>query len=191
MFKKLYSFLIYFIPGFLLISLFSGVLYITLQNNYRQNANDPQIQIAEDMANYLAAGISPQTLISTGLPVDIASSLGTYAIVFDESGKVVLSSAKLRGKDVELPAGTLEYAKANKENRITWEPEEGITSAVVVVHYDGAADGYVAVGRSLREVEKRESQLTKIVFWGWLISLFIVLLFSVGFSYRWVTLRQM
>ncbi len=46
------------------------------------------------------------------------------------------------------------------EDRITWQPEPGIRSAVVVVHYTGATPGYVMAGRSLREVEWRIDRLS-------------------------------
>jgi hypothetical protein len=43
---------------------------------------------------------------------------------------------------------------------ITWQPEPGVRSAVVMVAY---AHGYVLAGRSLEQVELRESSLVLIV----------------------------
>ena len=40
------------------------------------------------------------------------------------------------------------------EDRLTWQPEPGVRSATVVVHYQGAQAGFVMAGRSLREVGK-------------------------------------
>ncbi|MBN9387249.1 MAG: hypothetical protein J0I20_04285 [Chloroflexi bacterium] len=41
------------------VSFLSGLVYIIEQQNLRQAANDPQIQMAEDVASSLASGKSP------------------------------------------------------------------------------------------------------------------------------------
>ena len=42
------------------------------------------------------------------------------------------------------------------QDRVTWQPEAGVRMATVVVSFD---HGFVMAGRSLTEVEKRESQV--------------------------------
>lgn len=171
--KKSFNFILHFFPIALIITLFSGLVFSAVQQNFRQSANDPQIQIAEDMAGLLSGGFPASSLISTGLPIELSTSLGTYAMVFDDSGKILISSAKLHGKDPTLPSGIFELAKENKEHRLTWQPESDIRSALVIVHYSGTVSGYVAVGRSLKEVEKRINQLENQTMVVWFSSLLI------------------
>jgi hypothetical protein len=52
--------------------------------------------------------------------------------------------------------GIFDYVKKNGQDRVTWQPEPGMRLATVVVPYE---KGFVMAGRSLTEVEKRESQV--------------------------------
>lgn len=63
---------------------FSGLIYTAVQQDLRQSANDPQIQMAEDTATKLAAGQQVQNVVPAE-KVDIATSLAPYIIVFDAS----------------------------------------------------------------------------------------------------------
>jgi len=166
--------LLWWIPPAFAITLVMGLIYTTGQQILRQSANDPQIQIAEDMGGLLSGGISPQALISNGVPVEISKGLSAYAAIFDDSGKLILSTGVLHGKPIELPTGALDAAKKNGENIITWQPEKGVRSAVVIVHYTGSQSGYVVVGRSLREIEKRETRIGLPVLLVWIVILIIL-----------------
>jgi hypothetical protein len=181
--KRTANLFLWWLPAALVITLFAGMLYVTVQQVLRQDANDPQIQVAEDMADLLSQGIAPQSLISTGVPIDVSRSLATYAVVFDASGTAVLSTANLHGQPIALPPGVLEYAKKHGEDRLTWQPEVGVRSAVVMVYYSGTKTGFVLVGRSLREVEIRENNLSRQVLIGWLAAL-IVSFIAVFFIHR-------
>lgn len=150
----------------IIVSGLSGLLYATVQQVLREGANDPQIQMAEDAAATLTAGGQVQSVVPPG-EVDIAKSLATYMIVFDESGKPVAASARLNGQIPTIPAGVFNYVRQNGEDRITWQPQPGVRSAVVVTRFQGATSGFVLVGRSLREVEIREDDLLQIDFVGW------------------------
>ena len=65
----------------------------------------------------------------------------------------------MHGKNLSLPAGVLDYVKANGEDRITFQPQPGVRIAAVIVPVSGAKPGFVLAGRSLREVENRIDQL--------------------------------
>jgi len=171
--KKASSLFLWWIPPALVITLFAGLIYVTAQQILRQDANDPQIQIAEDMSGLLASGVAPQNLISAGVPTEISKSLATFASIYDDSGTLVISTGTLQGKPISLSQGVFDYVKQHGEDRITWQPEEGVRSAVVVVRYTGAQNGYVVVGRSLREVEARERMIERPIIAVWLILLFI------------------
>jgi hypothetical protein len=92
-------------------------------------------------------------------------------MVFDEKGKVVASTADLNGKVPTVPMGILTAAKKYGENRVTWQPAPGVREAVIIDHYKGKSSGYVLVGKSLTEVEKREQELAQTVFVLWLVTL--------------------
>jgi len=139
----------------------SGLVYVTGQQILRLSANDPQIQLTEDIANSLIAGNDPKSL-GGGQTTDIATSLAPFLIVYDDAGKVVATTATLSGSDLVLPGEVLAAAKNKSDDRVTWEPVKGVREAVVVKYYKtDATSGYVLVGRSLREIELREERLLK------------------------------
>ena len=132
-----------------------ALVYLTVQQSLRMGANDPQIQMAEDAASSLNAGASVETVVPS-TKVEIADSLASFVIVFDNSGKVLASSATLHGVVPAYPAGVLDYVRQKGQDRVTWQPEAGVRLATVAVPYN---NGFVMAGRSLTEIEKRESQV--------------------------------
>ena len=162
------------IPLAVIITLLSGLLYATVQQVLRMNANDPQIQMAEDAATALANG-KPISSIVPNAQIDIATSLAPYIIVFDNSGKAIASSGLLHNQLPSVPSGVFDYVRQNGEDRITWQPEPGVRSATVVTRYGGAQPGFVMAGRSLRESENRTDQLGVIIGFGWLGTLLAAL----------------
>ncbi|PJE76127.1 hypothetical protein COV04_01190 [Candidatus Uhrbacteria bacterium CG10_big_fil_rev_8_21_14_0_10_48_11] len=148
--------------------------YAIGQQVLRLSANDPQVEITEEVTQVLASGVSPANILPNQ-QVDLARSLGVYVMILDDQGKALGSTAMLDGKSPSVPLGALAYAAAHGDNRITWQPKAGVRSAVVIRPYtNGSTHGYVVAGRSLREVEKRIDVLTVLSFTAWLITLFIV-----------------
>lgn len=158
------------IPLAIVATLLCGLVYLAVQQDIRIGANDPQIQIAEDVARQLSTGQNPLDFIPP-IKVDISQSLANYIVIFDSKGKVIGSSAQLDGKDPVIPQGVFTSTKNLGETRFTWQPKAGVRSAVVVDYYKGLNSGYVLVGRSLKEIEKREDNLGLIVFIAWLVTL--------------------
>jgi hypothetical protein len=135
-----------------------GLVYLTVQQSLRMGANDPQIQLAEDAASSLNAGASVESVVPS-TKVEIADSLAPFMIVFDDSGNVQASSATLHGAVPVYPSGVLDYTRQKGQDRVTWQPEVGVRMATVVVGYK---NGFVMAGRSLREVENRETTTEQI-----------------------------
>ncbi len=169
MFKKILTF---FILACIITVIF-GAMYAAVQQNYRQSAYDPQIQMAEDTAAFLSAGGDIQkvptlyTQINTS--VDFASSLASFVIVYDSAGKVVTATGNMNGSTPTPPMGVLQSAQTYGENRLTWQPQYDVRIATVVVPYTSSTTtGFVLVGRNLREVENRVSVLTQgaAILWG-------------------------
>lgn len=143
---------LHWIPLAVLTVLICGTVYAAIQSDLRSGADDPQIQMATDARNALQSGASAQSLVPTA-QIDIAQSLAPYLVIYDVNGQPVASSATLHGQALTPPSGVFGYARTHAMDTLTWMPEAGVRSAIVVVHY---SDGYVLAGRSLRQVEQRE-----------------------------------
>jgi hypothetical protein len=164
-----YSF-IQWIPWAVGLTLVFGTMYAISQQVLRQSANDPQIQIAEDAATAVSAA-EPVSFFNSPTKTDIEKSLAPYLVIYDTNGAIVASTGLLNGAPLVMPRGVLQSALAGGEHRLTWQPQAGVRSAIVVVPVKGIFNGFVVAGRSLRETEKREDQIEAIAFAAWLFSL--------------------
>lgn len=168
---RIFRVLRYWIPLAVGITFLAGLVYLAVQQNYRMNANDPQIQMAEDAGLALGEGKNPKEIIGN-VNVDMRTSLAPYYIIYNQNGKVLASSAFLNDKTPNIPETVFADVKENGEERFTWQPVSGVRSAVVIVYYQGMNNsGFVLAGRSLREVEVREDALELQVGAVWVISL--------------------
>lgn len=156
----------YWLPIAVAISAMSALVYLAVQQNFRQNLNDPQIQLTEDAAVMLG-NRQPVTALVGSSKVDVASSLAPFLIVYDDSGNVVASSAQLNGQTPPLPAGVFASVRQSGEDRLTWQPQNGVRLATVVTHFSGSTPGFVLAGRSMREVEDRIGQLELMTAAAW------------------------
>jgi len=154
-------------------------IYIADQQVYRQSANDPQIQLAEDGATRLNNGGVPADLVPRGSLTNLSTSLDTWTSVYDQSGMPLEASAQLDNAPPKLPSGVFDTTNASAkvddpiwkdgEYRFTWQPRAGVRQAMVLVRAD---NGYfVAAGRSLRLSEERTHQLGINMIFGWAATL--------------------
>lgn len=178
----------YWLPFAVLATMMCGLVYLAVEQGMRGAANDPQIQLAEGVTSALNSGEDPASIVPPTGSIDIAENLATWAIIYEESGKVIGSSAVLDGANPQLPQGVFDYVDKNGEDRITWQPKAGVRQAIVVTPFsstsqasaDGTVSavttkGYVVVGRSLREIELREAQLMNQTGAVWLATLLVLL----------------
>ena len=165
------------LPFAVIILVFAGLVYVGVQQNYRLNSDDPQIQNAEDIANALDAGSAmPDSIVPPTPTADIAASLSPMAAVFTSTGTPIGASVLVNNKLPTLPAGVFAYVSQHGEERFTWQPTPTVRIAAVVVHFTGATPGYILVGRSLKEVEKRIQQLTEMTALATLVALILTFL---------------
>jgi hypothetical protein len=155
------------------LTIVTGMIYASVQQSYRSNANDPQIQIARDIAGKIKDGLSFEKIFP-GDSVDISESLGVFALLYDSVGRPLRYSGFLDNKPAQLPSGVFEYARIHREDWITWQPRQGIRMAMVVVRTNRSPFCYVAVGRSLKEVEIRVQKLSEMVLICWLLCMLII-----------------
>lgn len=181
------------VPWFLsiiLITLLCGLIGIVVHQSYRQNANDPQIQIAEDIAsafqnNQFTDEIvksSFESFMPTKMQVNIGESLSPWIQIYNELGEVMESSAMTTDAQSvpHISKGIFDAVKKSGEDHVTWQPKKGIRQAIVVTKFSGLRSGYIVAGRSLKEIEKREWALSKIVMTAWMMMVCVI-----GISAAW------
>jgi hypothetical protein len=151
------------------------LVYASVQQSHRASANDPQLQVARDLSNALRAGKSINNLLPKDT-IDISQSLGIYAETFDHNGKPLQSTGFLDGKLPQPPPGVFEFTNTNIEDVVTWQPESDVRMAMVFEKVSAVDIGFVAVGRSLGEVEIRESNLVKMVGITWIACMAVLLI---------------
>ena len=185
------------LPLAVAVTLLCSLVYATVQQNYRQSLNDPQIQMAEDAANSINAGVAPSAVFGGTKAVDIGSSLAPWLAVFDASGMMVVSSGSLDGQAITFPSGVFNtstwhtYAEYGisipvppQEDRFTWQPRSGVREAVVLIKVQSSTGTvFVASGRNMREVENREGALVFTVAIGWIVTLVGTLLIQIFSTY--------
>jgi hypothetical protein len=168
------------------------LVYATVQQNYRQSLNDPQIQLAEDSARAFSAGAPVRSLIPDSR-IDIEASLAPWVAAYDQNGQALFSSGLLQGEMPQPPKGVFDAARTGVgkdtdypvENRVTWEAGPGVRQAIVVVYYNNESNsGYVVAGRNMREVEDRERSLAMVVLVVWALTMTVSLCFT-AFAVRY------
>jgi hypothetical protein len=168
--EKIKNILRQWLPLAVAVTALCGLVYLAVQQDLRQSANDPQIQIAEDAAAELKSGAAVKSVVPAGKTA-IETSLAPFVIVFEDDGGIAGSSATLHGETPQLPAGILEYVRSHGEDRVSWQPEPGVRIAAVIIRYQGAQSGFVLAGRSLREVEVREDNAEAYAGAAWVVTL--------------------
>ena len=142
----------------------SVMVYGVALTQLRSSADDPQIQMVEEAVASLDAGATPTSVVPAG-SVDMATSLRPYLVVFDRSGRAISGSVSLHGGAPDFPASVFQGLSGSAQDRITWQPQPGMRSAVVV---EAWRRGYVLARRSLRLTEERQLNMELIVAVGWL-----------------------
>ncbi len=157
----------------IVITIICGLIYTTVQQSYRTAANDPQLQLAKDIAVALNKHRSFESLLLKDT-IEISESLSPFIILYDKNRIPLYSSGLLFGKIPVPPKGVFDFAKKNGENVISWQPAAGVRLALVMKSVLSDDIAFVAAGRSLEETEKRESKLVKLMMIGWLLCLGVV-----------------
>jgi hypothetical protein len=155
-------------------------LYAIPQHVLRSGLDDPQIQLAGDLAARLERGDSFAAAVPSALPIDMNRSLAPFVIVYDDLGRVVAGQAVLNGIVPAPPAGVFAYVRDHGEERLTWQPVRGRTGGVriaaVLERVGGAHPGFVLAGRNMREVEARIGRVEEMAGFTWLGMLGVIAL---------------
>jgi len=149
------------------VTLLCGVIYLMMQQTYRMDANDPQVQIVGDVKAALEDGATPDQMVGQS-KADIGKTLDPFIIIYDSSKKIVVTSATLNGSSPSIPSGVLDQVAKKGEERVTWQPQKDVRIAAVVVKYK---DGFIVAGRNIKEVESRIEKHGINMLIGWAITL--------------------
>lgn len=158
-----------------IVTILCGLIYATVQQSHRSGANDPQLQIALDLKNALEDNRF-LTKWMTDDSIEISQSLSVFKTLYNKNGEPVQSTGFLNGQLPKMPKGVFDFTNDHQENVITWQPQYGVRMAMVIKAVQSPRFGFVAVGRSLKEVEKREANLTTMGVIAWLVCAGIILL---------------
>ena len=174
--------LVDFLFAVTIITMVFGVVYATVQQSYRSGADDPQIQLVRDINLKLHEGKSIERYFDDW--INVAQSLSPFVVLYNANGKPLRSSGYLNGKMPEMPAGVFDFAKANGEHSVTWQPQAGVRMATVILYSNSSPVSFIAAGRSLQEVEIREHNLVTMILIGWIMCIALGLLYSLIRFYR-------
>jgi hypothetical protein len=168
-------------------------LYAIPQQVLRTGANDPQIEMATNLAARLdtygvTGGLQQGALRNDGGTVDMERSLSPFLIVYNDKGQALESTAQLHGQTPTPPAGIFDNVRAHGEERVTWRPERGLRIAAVIERVNGSQPGFVLAGRSLREVQARIDHVQNLAGLAWLGMLGLILAGSMAFA--WLTRKK-
>lgn len=176
--------LVPWVLSLVLVTFFCLLLLFVVQKMYRQAANHPQIQIAEDAAAAFEQNqFTNETLKSSFesfVPsigqVDLGSSLSPWIQVYDASREVIESSVSIQEAQTtpRVSSELFEGLSKRDQIRLTWQPRKGIRQAIVITKFSGLRSGYIVVGRSLREVEDQIRILTVIISAAWFVMVFMI-----------------
>lgn len=155
------------------------IVYLAVASTYRQNANDPQVELVENLSAALSTGIPASFLFNNVARVDMNTSLSLFAIAFDDTGKILATSGfNATSTPYIPPIGVFEYVRSHGQDRVTWEPVKSKRYALVMDNFKlASSSGFVMAARSLRETELRKAQLGSNMFVGWLL---LMILNAVG-----------
>jgi hypothetical protein len=162
--------LLTWLPLGFVATLLIGCFYIALQHHIRQDADYPQVQLAEDIAASMYKNEKPSANLSTN--VDVQHSLAPFVVLYDSNGRPVDGTGKLGRALPELPADVLEYTRKHVKHRLTWHPNDKTRIAAVLQYYQNPQHaGYVLAGRNLRETEKQQNSLLVTAGIAWAVTL--------------------
>lgn len=170
--------IIVWVAGLLMLGTIFGCIYFITQQIQRSEANNPQIEIATDIATELNNGVSPTDAVQ-GNQTSANTTQAPFVVIYDQYGNPIVGSAELNFKLPTVPIGVLTDSKGQDYSFVTWQPESNLRFAAVTVH---AKNYYVLSARSLVEVEKLEARTLALAVTAWLFSAIVWTLIVVASS---------
>lgn len=158
--KKMFM---YWIIIMFVITFTCSLTYLVTQQALRLGANEQPAQLAVDTALKLQNGKNPVSIVQ-GDTVDLSKSMDTFVMIYDHNKNLQASSGMINDIKPSYPKGVLANTSKKGEERVTWQPQNGLRFATVVLKYD---NGYIVAGRSLHETENLIDTIGKLVLLAW------------------------
>ncbi len=167
-------------PGAIVLTILCGLVYVVTQQQLRQGANDPQIELVRNMELELQPGTHIPADYNTTDIVDVRHSLSTFVMIFDQDGQVLASTGKLDDDTLVVPTDLLAYMNEHwDEHAVTLQPTPKVRLAAVfktvTLNKPGLQTVTVMAARSLQEVEKREQQVVLLVTTAWGVGMILII----------------
>ena len=160
--------------AFVLLSMAAAAIYVTAQQAGRIGANDVPRAVGRQASQSLGQGAVPAVVVGSAV-LDLAADSSPFTIVFDSAHHVLATNATVAGTVPNVPTGVLDVAVANGENRVTWQPMDGVREAVVAQPWrSGASTGVVVSGMSLLPTEARSRSVLELTTIGWVVGLVLI-----------------
>ncbi len=169
-------------PLVITLTMVTMFVFIGVQFSARTGANDPQVQMADEVVQSLSKDIVPAIFMSEDT-IAIESDLSPYIVVFDANRSPIMGNGLLNGELPTLPSGVFDRTLQAGESRFTWSPESGVRHASVLRHYQDERNilsGYVLSGRSLQEPEYRIAMFGYLTIFFWLLSVLVTVGMSIA-----------
>lgn len=165
-----------FLTLVLLISVIFVAICVSARTVFRQNANDPQVEVTDQVASIVRQGVPLDAIVSGAEQIDLATSKALFVVVYDGDRNLVGSSATFNGDNPQIPGDALDKAKQAEDYRFDWQPDNGLKFGLVAKAIDDQA--FVVAGRSLTEMENRAAALHLPLWIGWVAAVLVALLLT-------------
>lgn len=143
------------------------------QHAIREGVSNEVNEAADAAYAQLQAGQSP--LESTpSYTIDLQDSTAPFAIIIDQSKRILASSARLERVTPLPPQGVFDFATTHGGNSLTWAPEKDVRLAIMVKPYAVAGNtGFIITGKSLQPAGDRIKTVSTMALAAWLAILAI------------------
>lgn len=164
-----------------LVSFTCSLTYLISQQSLRLGANDLPAQLAKDTAIHLDNGKSPASIVKSN-SIDLAKSLDTFVIIYDNNKNLLASSGNINGSNPSYPKSVLDSVSKKGEVRVTWQPQKGLRFATIAMKN---GQDYIVAGRSLYETENLIDQMGWLVLLAWSAALILITI-ALGIVYLFI-----
>ena len=130
-------FVAFALPAAVVLTVACGLAYVLVQQDLRNGANDPQIQLAEDAAAALDGRRGSRQSVIPTETVDLATSLAPWLASTTELAETHRQQRRPRRLAPDASAGVLAYAKEHGRDVVTWQPRAGTRIALVAIPWSG------------------------------------------------------
>ena len=156
-----------------------AILFATIASHQviRMGVDSRLSVIAQDAGTELVSGALISPLVA-GKIIQIKKSGSAFLSILDNDGKILGTNGSLEGVDLIPPKGVLEYTRAHTEERVTWEPQQGVRIATVLRYIAGETPMYVVAGVSLAEAQRQICLIRQLALLAWIFMCVVCIVIS-------------